>query len=106
MYIAKNGDLIVLARDKKKELEEALKCVVYTSIEKTDIDYTFYNERYLSPEELAEAQKQARIAEIKEELNEIDFKSIRALRAGEDERLDELEAEAQALRDELHELMN
>ena len=49
-------------------------------------------------------QKQNRIADIKNELYEIDLKTIRPIRAGETEKLQELEAMANVLRDELHEL--
>lgn len=49
-------------------------------------------------------RKDARIAEIKEELAELDLKSIRPIRAGETERLAELEAQAVKLREELKEL--
>lgn len=49
-------------------------------------------------------EKDARIAEIKTELEEIDRKTIRPARAGETERLEELEAQAVKLREELKEL--
>ena len=52
--------------------------------------------------EIDEREKQKRISEIKSLLHEIDMKSIRPARAGETERLVELEAEAQILRDELN----
>ena len=52
MYIAKNNDLIILARNTKEELEEALQLMVYTSIEETDIEYVFYNGSYLTKEEM------------------------------------------------------
>lgn len=45
-----------------------------------------------------------RAAEIKSELSAIDLKSIRALREGDTARITALEAEAQALRDELRAL--
>ena len=51
MWIAKNNDTIILAKDTREELEEALKCVVYTSIEETNIPYELYNGEYLTPEE-------------------------------------------------------
>lgn len=58
MYIAKNNDLIILARDTREELEEALTFMVYTSIEETDIDYQLYNGEYLTPEEVAIKERQ------------------------------------------------
>ena len=52
MFIAKNNDLIILAKDTREELEQALNLMVYTSIEETDIDYELYNGQYLTPEEI------------------------------------------------------
>ena len=51
--------------------------------------------------EIDEREKQKRISEIKSELNEIDMKSIRPARAGETDKLKELEIEAEKLRKEL-----
>jgi len=51
--------------------------------------------------EIDEREKQKRISEIKSELNNIDMKSIRPARAGETEKLKELEIEAEKLRKEL-----
>ena len=51
-----------------------------------------------------EKEKQARITEIKAQLDELDKKTIRPLRAGETERIDELENEAIKLRAELWDL--
>lgn len=52
MFIAKNNDLIILAKETRKELEQALQLMVYTSIEETDIDYQLYGGEYLTPEEI------------------------------------------------------
>ena len=52
-------------------------------------------------EEIDEREKQKRISEIKSELHKIDMKSIRPARAGETERLEELESQAEILRLEL-----
>ena len=51
--------------------------------------------------EIDEREKQKRISEIKAELHDIDMKSIRPARAGEIDKLSELEAEAEKLRIEL-----
>lgn len=48
--------------------------------------------------------KDVRIAEIKQALDELDLKSIRALRANDTEYIEQYEAEAQALRNELRAL--
>lgn len=52
MYLAKNDDLIILVKDTREELEQALQLMVYTSIEETDTDYQLYNGEYLTPEEI------------------------------------------------------
>lgn len=57
MYIAKDGDLIILARETEEELMEALKMMKYATIEETDIDYQLYNGEYLTPEEVAERER-------------------------------------------------
>lgn len=58
MFIAKNNDLIILAKDTRKELEQALQFIVYTSIEETDIDYQLYNGEYLTKEEIEVKERQ------------------------------------------------
>ena len=58
MFIAKNNDLIILAKDTREELENALKFMVYTTIEETDVEYEMYNGEYLTQEELV-AKRQA-----------------------------------------------
>ena len=58
MFIAKNNNLIILARDTRAELEEALQFIVYTSVEETDIDYQLYNGEYLTPEEIAQRERE------------------------------------------------
>ena len=63
MFIAKNNDLIILAKDTREELEQALQFMVYTSIEETDIDYQLYNGEYLTPEEI--------VVKERERLNEL-----------------------------------
>lgn len=63
MFIAKNNDLIVLAKETKEELEFALQIMNYTSIEETDISYIFYNGKYITEEE-KELIEQERIAQL------------------------------------------
>lgn len=63
MFIAKNNDLIILAKDTREELEQALQLMVYTSIEETDINYQFYNGKYLTEEE-KQAKEQERIGNL------------------------------------------
>ena len=54
MFIAKFNDIIIQAENSQEELLEKLQkqCKVYTSIEETNIDYTFYKGKYLTPEEI------------------------------------------------------
>lgn len=63
MFIAKNNDFIVLAKDTREELEQALQFMVYTSIEETDIDYRLYNGEYLTSNEIAERETE-RVGEL------------------------------------------
>ena len=56
MFIAKNNDLIILAKDTREELEQALQLMVYTSIEETDIEYELYNGEYLTSEQIKERE--------------------------------------------------
>lgn len=63
MFIAKNNDLIVLARETREELEQALQFMVYTSIEETDEEYELYGGSYLTKEEIR-LKEQERIARL------------------------------------------
>lgn len=63
MFIAKNNDLIIMAKPTREELEQALKFMNYTSIEETEIDYQFYCGEYLTPEEVAQRETE-RIAQL------------------------------------------
>ena len=58
MFIAKNNDLIILAKDTREELEQALQLMVYTSIEETDINYQLYNGEYLTEEEIRTKERE------------------------------------------------
>lgn len=63
MWIAKNNDLIVLTAVTREDLERLLKCVNYTSIEETEIEYQLYDGEYLTAEEVAEREAE-RIARL------------------------------------------
>ena len=58
MFIAKNEDLIILAKDTKEELEQALRFMACTSIEETDINYRLCGGEYLTPEEIEVKERQ------------------------------------------------
>lgn len=64
MFIAKNNDLIIVARDTREELEQALQFAVYTSIEETEVEYELYNGSYLTKEEI-KAKERERIDSLK-----------------------------------------
>ena len=63
MWIAKNNNLIILAKDTEQELIQALKFMVYDIIEETDIEYQLYEGEYLTLEEIA-IKEQERIAHL------------------------------------------
>ena len=58
MFIAKNNDLIILAKNTREELEKALLFMVYTSIEETDTEYVLYEGNYIPKEEKEAIEKQ------------------------------------------------
>lgn len=63
MFIAKNNDLIILARNTIEELEQALQFMVYTSIEETEVNYELYSGSYLTKEEI-KVKERERIAKL------------------------------------------
>jgi len=58
MFIAKNEDLIILAKETREELEQALRFMVYTSIEEIDVEYELHNGEYLPKEEIVEKEEE------------------------------------------------
>ena len=58
MFIAKNNDLIILVKETREELKQALQFMVYTSIEETDVEYQLYNGEYLTPEEIEQKERE------------------------------------------------
>ncbi len=88
MFIAKNNDLIILAKDTREELEQALQFMVYTSIEETDIDYQLYGGEYLTPEEIEVKERQrldsltltpADVERALYKAKQMDFEDLKAL---------------------------
>lgn len=57
MFIAKNNDLIVMAKPTRAELEQALKFMVYDTIEETETEYQLYGGQYLTQPEVAERER-------------------------------------------------
>lgn len=58
MFIAKNNDLIVLAKETKEELEQALQFMAYDTIEETEVNYVLYNGKYLTEAEIKQKEKE------------------------------------------------
>lgn len=88
---------------------EGLTCVEITEETYNNIERYIWNGEsvILNPnyeQEQLIKQKQARIQEIKEKLDELDLKSIRAIRAGETDRVLSIETEAQNYRNEINTL--
>jgi hypothetical protein len=75
-------------------------------VTKSEIDGGWYLTEKLDTDkyraDVENLKKQSENETIKNQLTEIDLKSIRALRNGETERLAELEAQAQTLRNKLN----
>lgn len=57
MFIAKNNDLIILAKNTLEELKDGLKCMKYTSIEETEAEYKVYEGSYLTKEEVVKLEQ-------------------------------------------------
>lgn len=82
--------------------------MVEMEVEKSKLDSQWYLTEKLQTDEykdaLAELDRQNKIIEIKHKLEELDMKSIRALRAREVEKLTEYENQAKSLREQLNSL--
>ena len=76
MFIAKNNDLIILAKETQEELEQALQFMVYTSIEETEENYILYNGQYLIESEVLELVKATKYEEA-------NLKAFQYLESGE-----------------------
>ena len=86
MFIAKNNDLIILAKDTRKELEQALEFMVYDTIEETDIEYKLVDGVYVTDEE-QELKEKERIQELFMTRSDFFDCTIRAWRLREKELL-------------------
>lgn len=108
MFLGYQNNKIVLTANTRAELENA-PCMTFDSIEETDASYTLYNGDYLTDNELQQAQKEAAKKDLMAQLDALDLKCIRALRAiqsgngtADDEaKLADLEAQAEEIRKEL-----
>lgn len=108
MFLGYQNNKIVLTANTREELENT-PCMKFDKIEETEVKYTLYNGEYLTDEEVLVKQKEARKKELIAELDALDLKCIRAIRAiqagtgTEDDtaRLAELEEQAGEIRKEL-----
>ena len=75
-------------------------------VEETDEKYVLCNDEYVleTSEKYIEYKKEQRKQEILNLLDELDLKSIRAIRANDTEYIEKYEEEAKALREELKKL--
>ena len=80
MFIAKNNDLIILAKETKRELEKALEFMVFTEIIETEENYVLINGAYLLESEALKTIKEQKqkentaLAKFAVENGYIDFK--------------------------------
>jgi len=111
MFLGYQKDKIVLTANTREELEHA-PCMSFDRIEESDIEYTLYNGEYLTPEQIEVKEKEAQRKELIAELDALDLKCIRALRAiqagtgteDDTEKLAELEDQAEQIRQQLKDL--
>ena len=57
MFIAKNNDLIILAKETREELEQALQFMVYDSIEETSEKLQLVNGKYITEQEAKQIEQ-------------------------------------------------
>ena len=57
MFIAKNNDLIVLAKETREELEQALQFMVYDTIEETSEKLQLVNGKYITEQEAKQIEQ-------------------------------------------------
>lgn len=117
MYLGYQNEKIVLVANTREELENN-KFMKFDEIREVADEYVLYNGEYLLKEEAAArqaaAEKAAQIADLQAQLDTLDLKAIRALRAiqtgagteTDAAKLAELEAQAAAIRQQIKDLQN
>lgn len=111
MFIGYQNNKIVLTANTREELENN-KFMTFDDIVETDVNYTLYNGEYLTPEQVQEKEAQAHKADLIAQLDALDLKCIRSIRAiqagtGTDDdtaKLAEYEEQAAQIRAQLQEL--
>lgn len=111
MFLGYQNNKIVLTANTREELENN-KFMQFDSIEETDVNYTLYGGEYLTPEEVEVKEKEARKKELVAQLDALDLRCIRSLRAIQTGKstdadtviLADYEKEAEAIRKQLRNL--
>lgn len=106
-YVEKDNEIVLFDEDKQKIIN-MLKHLEYAGLEIKETERPIENYQFADTQEyktkVLEQERLRHIEAIKSQLNVIDSKTIRALRAGESEYLQQYEAQAVALREQLTEL--
>lgn len=115
MFLGYQNEKVVLVANTKEELENT-PCMVFDRIEESSVDYELYNGEYIPSAEAQakreQAEKEAHIKDLKEQLDALDLKSLRALRAiqtgvgteADTQRIAALEEQAEEIREQLRQL--
>jgi len=111
MYLGYQNNKIVLIANTRKELQNT-PCMKFDRIVESQEEYVLYNGEYLTPEQVAVKEKQARRVSLIAQLDTLDLKCIRSLRAiqsgagteADITKLAEYETQAEAIRQELRNL--
>lgn len=111
MFLGYQNNKIVLTANTREELENN-KFITFDSIEETDVNYTLYGWEYLTPAEVEVKEKEAQQKELIAQLDALDLKCIRSLRAIQNgsgtevdtAKLAEYEQQAELIRQQLQEL--
>lgn len=115
MFLGYQNEKIALVADTREELENN-KFMKFDNIVESEVDYELYNGEYLTVTEAAERkatdEKAAQIKALQEQLDTLDLKAIRALRAiqagtgteADSAKLAEIEAQAEEVRKQIRDL--
>ena len=111
MFLGYQNEKIVLTANTREELEST-PCIKFDEIVESDVEYTLYDGEYLTQAEVEVKEKQAQKANLLSQLDTLDLKCIRSIRAiqsgngtTEDEtKLAEYEELAKQIRQQIKEL--
>lgn len=115
MYLGYQGEKIALVANTREELENN-QYMIFDNIVETIDEYVMYNGEYLIKSEAdarkAADEKEAKLKDLYQQLDTIDLKAIRALRAiqagvgteADTQKITELEQQAEYVRQQIHNL--